>query len=103
MEEYGKECIKGKSLTFTSMHHRNLDSPFAITSYTSVLKREDTFSAFSFTCITKAQNFESYILQEDSFLICRIITILHPGKETFPVCFMNFQQLGLNRIVGGSG
>lgn len=54
MEEYGKECIKGKSLIFTFKHHRNLNSPFAITSNTSVLKGEDTFSAFSFTCITKA-------------------------------------------------
>lgn len=48
MEEYEKELeiydyIKGKCLTFTSKHHRSLNSPFAITSYPSVFKREDTF------------------------------------------------------------
>lgn len=58
MEEYGKEYIKGKSLTFTSKHHRSLNSSFSIVSYASVSKGEDTFSASSLTCITKAQNFD---------------------------------------------
>lgn len=100
MEEYGKELeiyeyIKGKCLTFTSKHHRNLNNHIAITFHPSVFKGEDSFLPLPSpvlpkhrTLIVKCYNMAVFLLAES--LPFQILA----KKETFPEYSMACQQFG---------